>query len=265
MIEFSRLCAGYGGKTVLHDISLSCPRGQVTVILGPTGCGKSTLLKTLPGLARIHSGSVTVAGTPLEGYDSTALARQAAFLPQTRRVPEMTVEQLVLHGRFPWLRYPRRYAPRDWAIAREVMEELSLTEYAHSPLETLSGGTRQRAYLAMALAQETDAILLDEPNAYLDIAHSLRLMELCRDLAARGKAVVMVLHDLNLALPYAHQVAVLSRGNLLAVGAPEDQKVLRALEQAFDVSIQRYPTPGGVFYHCRAREEEKQCPYSPCL
>ena len=82
-------------------------------------------------------------------------------------------------------------------------------------------------------------------------------MELCRNLAARGKAVILVLHDLNLALPYAHQVAVLSQGKLLAVGAPEDQKVLQALEQSFDITIQRFPTPDGVFYHCRAREEEK--------
>lgn len=255
MIEFSHLSAGYGETPVLRDISLTCPRGQLTVILGPNGCGKSTLLKTLPGLSRIQSGSVTVDGIPLERLDSIALARRVAFLPQTRRIPAMTVEELVLHGRFPWLRYPRRYSSRDREIAGQALETLSLSEYAHRPLDTLSGGTRQRAYLAMALAQETDAILLDEPNAYLDIAHQLRFMELCRSLCDEGKAVVMVLHDLNLALPYAHQAAVLSQGRLLASGAPESSAVLHALEQAFAVEIRRFSTPDGDFYRCQNKKE----------
>lgn len=255
MIEFQNLTAGYAGTPVLRDISLTIPEGEVTAILGPNGCGKSTLFKTLPGLSQILEGRVLVGGKPLDSYDSVSLARQVAWLPQTRRVPEMTVEQLVLHGRFPWLRYPRRYRAEDWAIAKDAMAQAGVSEYAHTPLDRLSGGTRQRVYLAMALAQDTGAVLLDEPNAFLDIAHQLRLMELCRELAARGKAVAVVLHDLNLALEHAHRVAVLSYGQLLAQGTPEEVYTSGALEQAFAVKIHRLPTPEGWCYHCTGRRE----------
>ena len=256
MIELKNLSVGYGGRIVLRDVNLSLPRGQVTVLLGPNGCGKSTLLKVFPGLSELLSGKILVSGKPLADYDAAALARQVAYLPQTRRVPDMTVERLVLHGRFPHLGYPRRYRAQDRLIARQAMAELGLLEQAQESLSRLSGGTRQKAYIAMALAQDTGAILLDEPNAHLDIAHQILLMELCRELAKRGKAVALVLHDLDLALKYGDQVAVLRDGGLLARGTPDEIYESGTLETAFGVKVLRSDTPYGHQYGCHLLREE---------
>ena len=256
MIELHNLTVGYGGVPVLHDVSLAFPQGEITVLLGPNGCGKSTLLKAIPGLSQRLGGGITLDGRPIDDFTSAELARKAAYLPQTRRVPDMTVERLVLHGRFPYLSYPRRYRKEDHRIAREAMAQVGITQYAHTPLTKLSGGTRQKAYIAMALAQDTDTVLLDEPNAYLDIAHQLQLMTLCRALADRGKAVVLVLHDLNLAMEHADRLAVLSGGHMIALGDPETVFESGALERAFAVAVRRTRTPDGWQYHCSLNEKE---------
>lgn len=253
MIELKHLTVGYGDKPVLRDLCLTFPRGQVTVLLGPNGCGKSTLLKAIPGAADRLSGELLVDGQSIDAFTPRELAKRVSYLPQTRRVPDMTVERLVLHGRFPYLRYPRRYSREDSAIARAAMEQLGILEYARTPLRELSGGTRQKAYIAMALAQDTDTVLLDEPNAFLDIAHQLQLMELCRGLAHRGKAVVLVLHDLNLAMGYGDRLGVLFAGRLIAQGKPEEVWESGALEQAFGVTVSRTETPERTVYSCSLR------------
>lgn len=241
MVEIKHLSAGYGEKTILHDVSITFPTGTVTAVVGPNGCGKSTLLKTIAGLLPPTSGEV-LAEEPR--------AQHVAYLPQSRRLPEMTASRLVLHGRFPWLGWPRRYREEDHAIAKRAMERLGVAEFADTPLPELSGGTRQKCYLAMALAQDTPTILLDEPTSFLDIAHQLRLMELCRELAAEGRALVLVLHDLPLALQYADRVAVLDGGRLLALGTPGEMMSTDILHTTFGVRIFQVETPIGTQYVC---------------
>ncbi len=250
MIQLEHLTAGYGGSPILKDVTLTCPRGQLTVLLGPNGSGKSTLLKTMVGLVPIGEGSVRVAGQPLEELSPRALARQLAYLPQSRRVPDMTAAQLVLHGRFPHLGYPRRYSPADRAIAADALAQVGMADRAHTPLAQLSGGQRQRAYIAMALAQDSPFIALDEPTAFLDIAHQLELMALCRALARRGKGVILVLHDLNLALEYADRIALLYQGGLYCQGSPRDVYASGALEQVFGVAVGTADTSAGPRYYC---------------
>ncbi len=241
MLTIQHLTAGYGDKTILHDISLDFPPGTVTALLGPNGCGKSTLLKAAAGLLPPVSGEI-LAGEPR--------ARHIAWLPQSRHVPEMTALRLVLHGRFPWLGWPRQYREEDYAIARAAMERVGVAEFAHRPLSELSGGTRQKCYLAMVLAQEADTLLLDEPTAYLDIGHQLRLMALCRELAAEGRAVAAVLHDLPLALGYADRIAVLDQGRLLALGTPEEILASGILDRVFGVRVLALDTEAGRQYVC---------------
>ena len=256
MIQLKNACLGYGGRAVLRDVTLRFPRGQVTVLLGPNGCGKSTLLKSFCGLSKPLAGELLVDGQPIQALEPAALARRIAYLPQSRRVPDMTVERLVLHGRFPHLGYPRRYGKADYRIAREAMAQLGISELAETPLAKLSGGTRQKAYIAMALAQDTDGVLLDEPNAYLDIAHQLQLMALCRELARRGKAVVLVLHDLDLALTYGDRVVVFSGGSVLTQGTADQVYRSGALEEAFGVAVFRSDTPYGHQYGCHILRKE---------
>ena len=244
-MELRAVTAGYGGADVVKGISLRFQPGEVTVLAGPNGCGKSTLLRAAARLLPLRGGQVLVDGVDTAGWSSRAFARQAALLPQSRPVPEITVEALVLHGRFPYLGYPRRYSREDREAARQAMERTGVAGLEGVPMAHLSGGQRQKVYLAMALAQDTPVLLLDEPTTFLDIAHQLELAETARTLAEEGKAVVMVLHDLNLALSCAHRVAVLEEGQLRRVGAPEEIYASGVLEKVFQVRVHSVETAKG--------------------
>ena len=241
MLKLQNLTAGYGEKTILHDISLTFPPGTVTAILGVNGCGKSTLLKAAAGLIPLQGGAV---------HADEPRARSIAWLPQTRRLPELTAGRLVLHGRFPWLGWPRIYRQEEHAAARAAMERLGVAQFAQTPMPELSGGTRQKIYLAMALAQEAPTILLDEPTSFLDPGHQLRFLELCRELAAEGRAVALVLHDLPLALRFADRLAVLDEGRLIALGTPDEIMSTDILQKTFGVRIFPVQTPLGINYVC---------------
>ena len=248
MVELQNLTAGYGGAPVLRDLDLCLPQGQLTVILGPNGCGKSTLLRSLIGLTPEVSGRILIDGQDAASLSSAALARKIAYLPQNKRPPDMTVEQLVLHGRFPYLNYPRRYREADRRIARQAMERLGIEALAGHGLARLSGGTQQKCYIAMALAQDSPTILMDEPTSFLDISHQLQLMALVRDLAHQGKAMVLVLHDLGLALQYADRLILMNEGRLILSGTPEEVFQSGQLEDVFAVHAHRTETPAGTHY-----------------
>ena len=247
MLEIRNLSAGYPGRSVLRDITLSLPTGAVTAVVGPNGCGKSTLLKALAGILPA-SGSVTLEGRELLTLDRRERARKVAFLPQNRPVPEITVKNLVLHGRFPYLSYPRRYRKEDIRMAEAAMEKMGIADLADRNLATLSGGQRQKVYIAMALAQDTEVVLLDEPNTFLDIGHQLQLMEHIRTLAGEGKTVVPVLHDLSLALEWADSLAVLGNGSCVFQGSPEETFRSGCLEEVFGVTVCRFSSPEGCRY-----------------
>ena len=248
MLDIRNLSAGYPGNPVLTDISLSIPEGAVTVIIGPNGSGKSTLLKALAGILPA-SGSVRLEGLELLELSGRELARKVAFLPQNRAVPEITAKNLVLHGRFPYLSYPRRYRPEDYKTAEEAMEKMGISDLADRSLSTLSGGQRQKVYIAMALAQDTPVVLLDEPNTFLDISHQLQMMDQAKALAADGKTVVLVLHDLAMALECGDSLVVLSRGQCLFQGSAEETFRSGCLDRAFRVAVKRFQTEEGWKYY----------------
>ncbi len=257
MIEISHLYAGYSAHPVLNDLSLNIPPRQLTAIVGPNGCGKSTLLKTLCGILPVQKGEITVNGQSISSYSPRLLAQQVSYLAQSRRVPDMTVEQMVLHGRFPYLSYPRRYRLEDRKLAERVMERMGILKLAQTMLPSLSGGVRQTVYLAMALAQDTPIVLLDEPTTYLDVAHQFQLMEQVRSLCREGKTVVMVLHDIPQALSTADYLAVLRNGRQTAQGRPEEVFESGCLNQAFGVRFGRFQTPDGLHYYCCSEENSR--------
>ena len=249
MVEIVNLSAAYGEALVLRDLSLSISAGQVLVVAGPNGSGKSTLLKTLAGLLPVKNGVVSWNGTSLSDLPQQRLAQTVAYLPQNRSVPEITVLRLVLHGRFPYLSYPRRYRMKDLEIARTALMQMGIADLAERPLASLSGGQRQKAYIAMALAQDTPVVLLDEPTTFLDVSHQLQLMDQARLLAASGKAVVLVLHDLVLALEYADRLAILDHGRLAAWGEPETVFRQGCLDSVFGVVVRRFYINGRWHYY----------------
>lgn len=249
MIELKHLQAGYPGRPVLEDVCLDFRPGEVFAVLGPNGCGKSTLLRTANGLLARTGGDILVDGVPLEKLSSKQVAQKIAYLPQSRPVPSITAERMVLHGRFPYLSYPRRYGRKDRETVRKALERVGASDLASRPLPELSGGQRQKVYLAMALAQDTRTILMDEPTTYLDISCQLEVMALARRLAEEGRAVVMVLHDLCLALRYAHRAALLCSGRVRQTGTPEELFQSRALEKVMGTSLGRAETAEGWRYY----------------
>lgn len=253
MIELQKLCAGYPGRTVLEDITLSFSPGRVLILLGPNGSGKSTLLRTVLGLLPKTGGSILLDGAPLESLSARQVAQKAAYLAQSRTVPNITAHRMVLHGRFPYLSFPRHYRPEDYEAARQALAWADASDVADRPMQELSGGQRQKIYLAMALAQDTETVLMDEPTTYLDILHQLDVMDVARRLAGQGKAVVLVLHDLCLAMRAADEIAVLSEGRLAALGTPEAVYRSGILDKVFSIRLGRVETGTGFHYYCEKR------------
>ncbi len=250
MIELNDLSVGYHGQPLLEHVCLGFPQGCVTVLLGPNGCGKSTLLKTVLGLLPPLAGEVLYDGRPLSRLSGGEVARKAAYMAQNHTVPSIVAQRMVLHGRFPYLSFPRRYRREDYEAVSRALEAAGGTELAGRPMPELSGGQRQKIYLAMALAQETGTILMDEPTTWLDIRHQLEVMRTARSLADTGRAVGLVSHDLCLAMRTADRVAVLAEGSLRLAASPEEVFRSGVLDAAFGVKVHRVETAGGWQYFC---------------
>ncbi|WP_312007264.1 ABC transporter ATP-binding protein [Nocardioides alcanivorans] len=177
------LTLAYGDRTVVDDLTVAVPTGVMTVIVGPNACGKSTLLRALSRLLTPTGGDVSLDGRSLRSYGSKELARELALLPQSPSAPDgMSVADLVARGRYPHQSLLKQWSRRDQEAVDAAMSAADVTELADRSVQELSGGQRQRVWLAMALAQETDVLLLDEPTTYLDISHQVEVLELARRL-----------------------------------------------------------------------------------
>lgn len=255
MIKLHQVCAGYGEAEKLHGIDLLFEQGKLTIVAGPNGCGKSTLLKAIGGLLPLTHGSIMIGGRHLGEFSPKELAQTMALLPQSRNVPGITARRLVLHGRFPYLGYPRRYRQEDYQVVQRAMEQTGTLHLANASLENLSGGERQKVYLAMAFAQDTPVVLLDEPTTYLDVRHQLEVMALAQKMTRQGKTVVLVLHDLNLALQYADAMVVMENGVVAGTGKPYALVQSGLIDRVFGVTTKGYTTEGGekCFAFCRQK------------
>ena len=246
MFELQHVPVGYDAQPVLRDVSFTAQDGQITALVGTNGCGKTTLLKAIARQLPLQQGQILLQGRSIQSFDRKEFARAAAFMPQVRNIPEITVRGLVSHGRFPYLGLSRQMTTKDRAAVEKAMQVTGVARWADRDLRELSGGERQRVYLAMALAQGGDTILLDEPTTYLDVAAQFELLELLQGLAGQGKAVLLVLHDLAQALQYSDRVAVLAQGKLAAFDTPANLFSSRILDGIFGVTLCR--APEGTYY-----------------
>ncbi len=253
MLELKNISAGYGKQTVLDGVTATFEKGKLTSVIGVNGGGKSTLLKAALGILPISQGEIMIDGQNLHAKSRNEIAGKIAYLSQGKNVPDMTVEQMVLHGRFPYLSYPRRYKNRDREFARKAMEAVGISELAQKPLYALSGGMRQNAYIAMALAQDTDYILLDEPTTYLDIAHQLDLMKLLRMLANQGKGIVAVMHDLPMAFDFSDEILLIENGKIKVQTTPDELSNGSFIQEIFKVQIKRIYDSGKYYYDMTAQ------------
>ena len=254
MLEIRNIHGGYSRKVVLHDVSLEAHAGQITAIVGPNGCGKSTLLKSICGILPVISGQVLLDEENVLALSQQQRAQKVAYLPQSKRLSDITVKRLVLHGRFPYLTYPRRYREEDYRAVQNVLEQMDLLDLAEMPLPQLSGGQQQKAYIAMALAQDTDIILLDEPTTYLDVSHQLHTLQHVRKLADSGKYVLMVIHDLSHALETSDRIVLMNDGHVVMQGTPKEIYESGALDDVFGIKVNRVQIDDQYHYVCVKKE-----------
>lgn len=235
MIELKGVCFGYGREPLLENLSCRLPDHAITAVIGPNGSGKSTALRLCARLLTPQRGEIRVGGKPAAAYDPRSFARQLAYLPQSRPTPMITVRSLVSHGRFPHLGMTRRLSAADEAAVDRALTMTGMAACAHRDLRTLSGGQRQKAYLAMLIAQGAPHLLLDEPTTYLDVLHQMELMEILRALRDEGCCIGVVLHDLTQAVSLCDRALLLHEGRLLFDGPAEALYDSGTIETAFGV------------------------------
>ena len=236
-------------KTLLDGVSLHADRGELVGLIGPNGAGKSTLLRAISGILRYRGGAVRLEGRNLRSLSSKDVAADLALVPQIAPYTHgFTVIELVLMGRYPHLRRFEIEGKEDNRIAREAMQLMEVDHFADRTLDTLSGGERQRVFVARALAQQPRILLLDEPTSNLDVLHQLKVFDLVRQLADDGLTAVAAIHDLNMAARYCDRLMLMSGGQTLAEGTPEEVLSPETIETAFGVnsSVYRDPATGSL-------------------
>ncbi|MGS1011636.1 ABC transporter ATP-binding protein [Achromobacter anxifer] len=244
VLQLRDVSLSYGARRVLDGLTLDIAPASFTVILGPNGCGKSTLLRVLGGALHPGHGHALLDGADLAALRRKAVARRLAYLPQNPVAPEMvTVRDLVARGRYPHQSLLRQWSAADACAVDAALAATDLDGLAAEPVHTLSGGQRQRAWLALVLAQEAGIMLLDEPTTFLDIRHQLDLLELCARLHRAGRTLVVVLHDLNLALRYAERIVMMRDGRIAAHGDAASVVTEDMMRQVYDLDCRVIPDP----------------------
>lgn len=225
---------GYDKRIISEGLSVSIPDRSFTMIVGPNACGKSTLLRGLSRLLRPSAGRVVLDGADIQSYKTKEVARRIGLLPQSTIAPDgITVAELVARGRYPHQGFIRQWTEGDEQSVLRAMDAAGVTELSGRLVDELSGGQRQRVWVAMALAQETDILLLDEPTTFLDITHQIELLELFTDLNRVGHTIVAVLHDLNHAARFGTHLIAMKDGAVVAEGVPSEIVTAELVEEVF--------------------------------
>jgi iron complex transport system ATP-binding protein len=247
MVKLStkQLGIAYGEKMIVNDLDLVIPEGKITTMIGPNGCGKSTIVKTLSRILSAKAGAVYLDGKEIHRSSTKDIAKKMAILPQTPEAPSgLTVSELVSYGRFPHQKGMGRLTREDKRVIHWAIKVTGLVPYSHRPIDALSGGQRQRVWIAMALAQETQLLLLDEPTTYLDLAHQLEVLELLERLnKEENRTVVMVIHDLNHAARFADFMVALRDGGIVKQGTPHQVMTSDVLKNVFSIDADIVSNP----------------------
>jgi ABC-type cobalamin/Fe3+-siderophores transport system ATPase subunit len=242
VLNLRHVSFGYAAKAVLDDVSFDVRPGEFLAIVGPNGCGKSTALKLMAGLMRPRSGDVLLDGVPVASIRRRRLARRLTMLAQSNEAPDaMIVRDLVGLGRFSHEGWLRRDTPQDRRHVDDAMRLMEIETLSDRRVGELSGGQLQRCRMAMTLAQDATVLLLDEPTNHLDLKHQYALLNVAKAQAARGRAVVAVLHDLTHASLHADRIVLMQDGHVVADGTPADVLTTDTVEAVYSIRTVAMP------------------------
>lgn len=238
IIELKNLSIGYSNKSVLQDVNAKINKGEIVGIIGCNGAGKSTLLKTIRGLLPKQSGEILYFGRKLESFSEKELAREVAYLQQNVEVGfGYTGKDIVLAGRYPYMKWWKGESISDEELALKCMEYTGTKELAERPVNEVSGGQKQRILLAKVLAQQTPILFLDEPTTGLDMVYQEEIFRFSQALAEMGKTILMVVHELNLAAKYCSRIILLGEGTVIADGRPDNVFTEKILSKAYNAPV----------------------------
>lgn len=261
VLQLQGLTIGYEEKTIISDINAEVQTGELIGIIGRNGAGKSTLLKTIRGLLPAKAGQVLYFGKPLASYGEKELARRVAYLQQNVETGfGYTGLDIVLTGRYPYMKWWESEKDEDKELARDCMSYTGTLDLAERPVTEVSGGQKQRILLAKVLAQQTPVLFLDEPTTGLDMVYREEIFRFARELANMGKTILMVVHELDLAAAYCSRIFLLGEGKLLADGTPEQVFTETLLSRAYeaDISVEQNPKNGRLEITTKENPEAKK-------
>ena len=238
IVRMENLETNYQKVTVFKDLNLEVKESKITTIIGPNGCGKSTLLKTMGRILKQKSGKVYLQGQNLNTIPTKQIAKHLALLPQNPIAPlQLKVEELISYGRYPHRNNVNKLLPEDSQVIEWAMDITKTTSFRNRHLENLSGGQRQKVWLAMALAQKTEVLLLDEPTTSLDMAHQLDVLQIVEKLNKEQKrTIVMVLHDINHAARFSDEIVAMKEGKIIKIGTPTEVITPEVLKEVFHIN-----------------------------
>ena len=247
-LEISQVYFSYFDGLVLHNIDLSVKTGEMVGLLGPNGSGKTTLIKLASGVLKPTQGEIRLDGDHLSTLSRRSIARRVAVVPQQFHIPfAFTIDEVVMLGRTPFLRVLAEEGEADRRVVSDTLELVGISDLAERRFDELSGGERQKVILAMALAQQPELLLLDEPTLHLDIAHQMEILELVKGLnTEQGLTVIAAMHDLNLAALYFDRLILLKEGKVWADGTPNQVLTEVSISEVFSalVRVEQHPLTG---------------------
>jgi iron complex transport system ATP-binding protein len=238
MIKLENVNVTKHRKEILKNITCTLQKGKFYCLIGTNGSGKTTILRAIMGLCN-YQGNIYVNKINIQQIPKKERAKYISYLPQNRVTPNIDVYTLIAHGRYPHLGFSKVLTSNDDEKIKYAAKISNVSHLLDREVASLSGGERQRTYIAMLIAQDADILLLDEITTYLDIEHQLELLEVLRKLCTNGKGIVMVLHDLPQAFSIADEVLLLSKGEIMVVGKPDDIYKDSAITQSFGVSLKK--------------------------
>jgi iron complex transport system ATP-binding protein len=246
-ISLQQLSFSYRAQPVLQDITLDIPHQSFLALIGPNGSGKTTLLRVMSKALKPQRGVVMFDGRPLASLSARKLAQELAVISSEQHFEfPFSVKDIVAMGRFPHLNRLERMGDLDWSIVNEAMERTCVYDFRNRSISQLSSGEKQRVLIARAIAQQPSTLMLDEPNAHLDINHQISIFNLLRTLNSQHRmTVIVVLHDLSAAAAFCERLVLLHHGRIVRTGKPAEVITADLIKQTYGAEVAVFPSPVG--------------------